>query len=297
MAISISPHPLTAHSFPHCRWATNNGAAFANSVVCRWQARGYARDASHVRSSTPTMYLWQRHLTNPARAWCICSDNDFCSPECRAHGLQRGGVASFDRETARRWPRARASFCHKSQFWMAAPASSPRGEVEVQVRHCHGTRHPDQQPVSLSVWSRSPPSRHVAGTCLSRVARGVRNASTAAAAGPSRRDHHGGGSHDGPTGLPPNLWGRVPGTHLSTAHCRPQGRSCSDPCGESSQDSTHGGPRAMRVIQRHRPPGPGRHWPAPPRPRCLPGALGTCRALAGSVNRSKSCAWTTPPFS
>lgn len=24
--------------------------AFANSVVCRWQARGYARDASHVRS-------------------------------------------------------------------------------------------------------------------------------------------------------------------------------------------------------------------------------------------------------
>lgn len=112
-----------------------------------------------------------------------------------------------------------------------------------------------------------------------------------AAAGPFRRDHHGGGSHDGPTGLPPN---EPLGT--SSGHC-PQGRSCSDPCGESSQDSTHGGPsRAMRVIQRHRPPGPGRHWPAPPQPRCLPGAPGACRALAGSVNWSKSCAWTPPLF-
>lgn len=211
-------------------------------------------------------------------------------PRMCAHGLQRGGVASYDRETARRWPAPAHHFVTNHNFgWRRQP---PRhgGKWKSQVRRCHGTRHPDQQPVSLSVWSRSPPSRHVAGTCLSRVARGVRNAKHCCCSRPIPE----GPPWWGITRRPDRSAAEPLGT--SSGH-RPQGRSCSDPCGESSQDSTHGGPRAMRVIQRHRPPGPGRHWPAPPRPRCLPGALGTCRALAGSVNRSKSCAWTTPPFS
>jgi hypothetical protein len=76
------------------------------------------------------------------------------------------------------------------------------------------------------------------------------------------------------------------------AQC-PQGRSCSDPCGESAlscqsrldtwwPDCT---PRAMRVIQRHPPPVAIR---PPHHDRAVsPGAPGTCRALAGAVNWTK----------
>ena len=77
----------------------------------------------------------------------------------------------------------------------------------------------------------------------------------------------------------------------------PQGRSCSDLCGESAlscqsrldtwwPDCT---PRAMRVIQQYPPVAirPPHHDRA-----VSPAHRGTCRALAGAVNWSKSCPWT-----
>lgn len=263
--------------------SANNGCSRLLTASCRLSlARGCARDASHVRSSTPiygngTSPTLPRpdasaattYSAPPNVARMACSDVAWppLTERMRGAGPRPRSILS------------QLTFLHGAASLLATTVRChgglmARGEDEAR---CLAAAERDIQAGShcLSVWS--------------PLARSVRNAKHCCSR-PIPGDHHGGGSHDGPTGLPPN---EPLGT--SSGHC-PQGRSCSDPCGETSQDSTHGGPsRAMRVIQRHRPPGPGRHWPAPPRPRCLPGAPGACRALAGSVNWSKSCAWT-PPF-
>lgn len=139
----------------------------ASSVVGKHEV---TQETQATSDPAPLLCIYGNgHLTNPARAWCICSDNVFCSPECRAHGLQRGGVASYDRETARRWPAPAHHFVTNHNFgwrrqppghggkWKSKSAAATERDIQTSSqclsRSGVGVRPPDMSPAPVClVW-------------------------------------------------------------------------------------------------------------------------------------------------
>jgi len=147
--MTISPHPLT-RIYSLC-WPTMV-LAFATSTSVVGKSLRKRRKRRPIKHP----YLWQWHLNNPEPG-ASAATTSFAPLECRACGLQRGGVASSDRENAPRWPAP-------AQHFVTNHIVDDAANLLATVR-CHGGKGKHaaswraSQSVSLGLDSALPSSR------------------------------------------------------------------------------------------------------------------------------------------